>query len=108
MKQETIKLLFIRFGIMKDEKGGDPFNWGNGFALSSFSSNTHQAGFEPIKIDITPDDKFSVCLRLRDDLIKACELGFSFIEIEPSYTIKAKKGVSCAVIGDYKLVTKLS
>lgn len=105
MKNQAIKIVFVQFGKIDDSE----VEWANAQALSTEYSSSNaagraSAGFAPGKLDVSPDNRHSVGLRLRDDLNYAYEQGGFFIEIIPSYGMKSKKGQMFSVITDYELV----
>ncbi|MBS0895410.1 type II/III secretion system domain protein [Tatumella sp. JGM130] len=107
MEQETLKVFFVQFGTMKNDKTNEDFNWGNAQALSTeFESTNSSCGFAPAKVKITPDNRHAICLKMRDDLEIAFKAGKPFLEIIPSYGLKASKGIMVPVIVDYQIVGK--
>lgn len=107
MGQETLKVFFVQFGTMKNDRTNEDFDWGNAQAFSTeFESTNTSCGFAPAKVKISPDNRHAVCLRLRDDLQEAFKSGKSFLEIIPSYGMKASKGVMIPIVVDYKVVGK--
>ncbi|EED1924662.1 type II/III secretion system domain protein [Escherichia coli] len=105
MQNQPVKLLFVQFGKI-DDSG---MEWANAQAISTEYSSTQgagraSAGFAPGRVDVSPDNHHAIGLRLRDDLNFAYEQGCFYIEIMPSYGMKAKKGEMKNVIVDYELL----
>lgn len=105
MKNQTLKLIFVQFGRIDDSET----EWANAQALSTdFTSSQGagraSAGFPPGKLDVSPDNKHAIGLRLRDDLEFAHSQNAVYIEISPAYGMKSKKGEMKSVIVDYELV----
>lgn len=106
MENQSLKLIFVQFGKIDDSDT----EWANAQVLSSEFTSTQgagraSAGFPPGKIDISPAERHSVGLRLRDDLEAAHARGDFYIEIIPAIGMRSKKGEMKSVIVDYKLVT---
>lgn len=76
MEQEALKVFFVQFGTMKNERTNEDIDWGNAHALSTeFQSTNSSCGFAPAKVKITPDNRHAVCLKMRDDLEAAFKAG---------------------------------
>jgi len=77
-----LTVLFTRYGKMDDGQ-----EWANAQAISVFSAESNEAGFQPAKIDIDTDNDFA-CSR---KLVKALLEASAPIEIDADFGAKPKK-----------------